>query len=375
MNSNANRHQAYPAWAPRFWHGMLISDWLKLLAQNRFRIHPARLGLAFTVTSVTLFNSTMRLFHQAFFSRHVSEAQIPDDPVFIVGHWRSGTTYLHELLSCDDRFTTPTTYQCFAANHFLVTEQVVPRLFWFLMPKQRPMDNVRVGWDAPQEDEFALCAMGVPSPYLRMAFPNEPNEYLQYLDLLEVSPKDLEQWKRCLTRFLMGLTYDSGKRLILKSPTHTARIGLLAEMFPKAKFIHIVRHPLSLYPSTIKLWRVLDEAQSLQRPHFRDLKPYVFRAFRRMYDAFEQQRQQLADNQITDIRYEDLVQDPVSVMERTYAHLELGEFDTVREKLETYARGQRSYQTNKYDLTNEYRDEILEHWGHYAHRYGYLDPA
>ena len=248
-------------------------------------------------------------------------------------------------------------------------------MFWFLMPKRRPMDNVRVGWDAPQEDEFALCAMGVPSPYLRMAFPNEPDEYLEYLDLQGVTPEHLEKWKDSLTRFLMGLTYDSGKRLILKSPTHTARISLLAEMFPKAKFIHIVRHPFSVYPSTIKLWRVLDEAQSLQRPHFRDLKPYVFRAFRRMYDAFEEQREQLADNQITDIRYEDLVKDPVSVMERTYAHLELGEFETVREKLEKYAGDQRSYKTNTYDLTNEYREEILQHWGRYAERYGYTEQA
>ncbi|HMB89488.1 MAG TPA: sulfotransferase, partial [Rhodothermales bacterium] len=114
---------------------------------------------------------------------------------------------------------------------------------------------------------------------------------------------------------------------------------------------------------------------SLQRPHFRNLKPYVYRAFHRMYDAFEQQREQLADNQITDIRYEDLIQDPVSVMERTYAHLELGEFETVRERMEKYAGDQRSYKTNTYDLTDEYREEILQHWGRYAERYGYVEQA
>jgi hypothetical protein len=84
MNSKAKSKPTYPAWAPRFWHGMLVSDWLKLLAHNRFRIHPTRLGLACTVTSLTLFNSTMRLFHQAVFSRRVTDAEIPDDPVFIV---------------------------------------------------------------------------------------------------------------------------------------------------------------------------------------------------------------------------------------------------------------------------------------------------
>ena len=105
--------------------------------------------------------------------------------------------------------------------------------------------------------------MGVPSPYLRIAFPNEPRDYLDYLDL-NLSADELLVWETQLQRFLKSLAIAHKKRLILKSPTHTSRIGTLAEMFPKARFLHIVRDPRSVYPSTMKLWRVLDEAQGLQ---------------------------------------------------------------------------------------------------------------
>ncbi|MDG2384635.1 MAG: sulfotransferase [Pirellulaceae bacterium] len=373
MNSDSTKRPQYPTWAPRFWHGMLFGDWIKLLSTHRFRVHPLRWGLAATVTGATFFNSTMRLASQAIYARRALETPIPQDPVFILGHWRSGTTYLHELMSCDSRFATPTTYQCFAANHFLMTEKWVPRLLWFLMPSKRPMDNVSVGWNAPQEDEFALCSMGIPSPYLRMAFPNEEDRYLNYLDLKSLDANELMEWQQAMQAFLQGLTFDSGKRLILKSPTHTARVGLLSQMFPRAKFLHIVRDPLAIYPSTLKLWKVLDHVQGFQIPKHRKLEPYVIEAFQRMYQAFEQQRNQLADDQIFDIRYEELVENPSQILSQAYDHLNLGDFSTVRKRLEEFAGGKREYRTNQYQLSAETQNEILDKWGCYATKYGYVN--
>lgn len=375
MSSSGSKSKHYPAIAPRFWHGMLLSDWIRLVGQNHCRIHPLRLGLAFTVTGATVVNSTLRLANQAIYGRKLPSTELVDDPVFIVGHWRSGTTYLHELMSCDDRFASPSTYQCFAANHFLLSEGVIPKLLWFVMPSKRPMDNVRVGWDAPQEDEFALCSMGLPSPYLRMAFPNVPNRYLDYLDLEGVSNTELDRWKKAFLTFLKGLTLDMDKRLILKSPTHTARIGLLAQMFPRAKFLHIVRDPLAVYPSTLRLWRVLDEAQSLQIPHHRNLDAYVLEAFQKMYRAFEQGRDQLSPNQIYDIRYEELVADPARELRQAYEALDLGDFDAVAPRLTEFVGAKREYRTNRYELSPEVQNEVLSHWGDYASKYGYTAKA
>ena len=353
----------------------MFSDWVKLAAENRFRCHPFRLGLAGTVTGATVFNSTLGWASQALYGRRVAAMQLVDDPVFIVGHWRSGTTYLHELMSCDERFASPTSYQCFAANHFLLSERFVPKLLWFLMPSKRPMDNVNFGWNVPQEDEFALCSMGVPSPYLRMAFPNEPNRYLEYLDLAEMPSEELDAWKSAFLDFLKALTLHTGKQLILKSPTHTARIGLLSQMFPRAKFLHIVRDPLAVYPSTIRLWKVLDEAQSLQLPNHQGLEQYVLDAFQKMYESFEQGREQLQPGQIYDIHYEELVKDPVRELREAYERLELEDFDTVAPKLEEFVGRKREYRTNRYQLSPGSQQEILQNWGAYATRYGYTAKA
>ena len=41
----------------QFWHGMLFTDWLRLLAKHRYQVHPLRWGLASTITLLTLYNS------------------------------------------------------------------------------------------------------------------------------------------------------------------------------------------------------------------------------------------------------------------------------------------------------------------------------
>src|SRR5262249_52769865 len=149
-----------------------------------------------------------------------------------------------------------TTYECLEPNHFLLTEGLFRRFPRFLMPSKRPMDEMAAGWERPQEDEFALCMMGQPSPYLRIAFPNReaPEEYLE---LERVSPGQLAGWKRALVGFLRRVTFARPKRLVLKSPTHSCRIKVLRELFPDAKFIHIIRDPRAVYPSTVHLWKSL----------------------------------------------------------------------------------------------------------------------
>jgi hypothetical protein len=60
----------------------------------------------------------------------------------------------------------------------------------WLIPKQRPMDNMAAGWDRPQEDEFALLTLGAPTPYERMAFPNDEPPYGEFLDMRGCQPGD-----------------------------------------------------------------------------------------------------------------------------------------------------------------------------------------
>src|SRR6476661_4244350 len=107
----------YHLWAARFWHGMLFGPWVRLVARNRFRISFTRLPLAFTITCASVLNSLLRPVQEFFY-------------------WRYGTTLLHELLVLDERYTFPTTYECYAPNHFLISDWVITK-FKFLLPEKR----------------------------------------------------------------------------------------------------------------------------------------------------------------------------------------------------------------------------------------------
>jgi hypothetical protein len=98
----------YPFWSPRFWHGMRFGDWMQLLAENHFRVHPYRWTLAGLISCITPFNTVMSRVQRLVFGRRI-DATVIQPPLFIIGHWRSGTTFLHELLLLDERFTCPTT--------------------------------------------------------------------------------------------------------------------------------------------------------------------------------------------------------------------------------------------------------------------------
>ena len=113
MSQESVKTHPYPAWSPRFWHGMRFGDWIGLLAENRCRIHPLRWAMVGLISLITPFNTVMLRVQRLWYGRRIDATPI-QPPLFIIGHWRSGTTFLHELMVLDDRFTYPTTYQCFA---------------------------------------------------------------------------------------------------------------------------------------------------------------------------------------------------------------------------------------------------------------------
>ncbi len=371
----AARRNYYPQRTPRFWHGMRFCAAVRLLAKNRFRIHPFRWGMTFMVLLCSAISSTLYLIVKLLHGRRIDQTNISEPPIFIIGHWRSGTTLLHELLIRDPRFAYPTTYECFAANHFVVSEWILPRMFWFLLPPKRPMDNMSAGFDRPQEEEIALCALGAPTPYLRMAFPNHPPPYSEFYDMEGVNANDLQRFKHLLTWFVKALTYYKKKRIVLKSPPNTGRIAVLADIFPGTKFIHCVRDPCALFPSTRRTWEALDHAQGFQLPNHEDLDEYIFDTLPRMYGGFESQRSSVDPTSICDVRYEDLAHDPVGQLQMVYEKLDIGGFENVRAQIEEYVESQKDYQPNRHELDPDTKAEILRRWSDYGLKYGYCEPG
>src|SRR5262249_48831511 len=181
----------------------------------------------------------------------------------------------------------------------------------------------------PQEDEFALCMLGQPSPYLTIAFPNRPPQDQEAFDLESMPPAAQVAWQHAFHRLLQALTLKSPRRLVLKSPTHSCRIKTLLELFPDARFVHIVRDPYVVFPSTVNLWKSLYEMHGLQKPTFVGLEEYVFHTFTHLYAQLKKGKALVAPGRFHELRYEELVRDPVGQMRALYEHLGLGGFEDV----------------------------------------------
>ncbi len=359
-------------WTPHMWIGCSLTGWLRMLCRNRWAITPIYWHVGLIITLSALIHAVMWLVQKAWFGDRIDRTPIRQPPLFIIGHWRTGTTLLHELLILDDRHTYPNNYQCMVPHHFLVSEWLLTRLFWFLLPGHRPMDNMVMGWEHPQEDEFALCMLGQPSPYLTIAFPNHPPQDQEAFDLQGLKPLVRQRWKDAFLLFLRHLTCKDPRRLVLKSPTHSCRIKVLLEMFPEARFLHIVRDPYVVYPSTMNLWKSLYNTQGLQWPTFAGLGEHVFETFVRLYDRIEQDQKLLPPGQFHELRYEDLIRDPIGELRRAYDALGLGEFEEALPKFQKYLTENAGYQTNQYrPLDPALQEEITRRWGKVIRHYGY----
>lgn len=368
--SLASKTNPYPWYSPRFWHGKRFRDWFDLLRVNRFSIHPARWPLASIVSFCSLCNSSLAWLHDRKYGKQIEATPIAQPPVFIIGHWRSGTTLLHELMVHDPRYCFPSTYQCFMPHHFRMSEWLMTNYFRFLLPKKRPMDNMEAGWEHPQEDEFALENLGVPTVYSRMAFPNHPTRNMESLDM-QLSQPDLQRWQAAMLYFAKSLTLEYHKPILFKSPPHTGRLQVLSQLFPGAKFIHMARDPYSLFPSTVRLWNSLDEVQALQRPKGERTEEFVFDAFSRMYASYEVQRADLPPSQLAEVKYEQLVKQPAAELQRVYEQLGLGDFESIRPAIEKHMESQKAYQPNTHQMEPRLVAQINDRWSRYFELFSY----
>lgn len=366
------RHAFFRAASPGVVTGITAGAWLRLLAQNRFRISPAYWPKAAFTTLASGLSSTFAVAEKAVYGRKIASTVVPP-PLFVLGHWRSGTTHLHNLLAIDKRFGSPRFSEVTIPSTFLTGERVLNTAAKYLLPKTRfEIDNVSLSIDAPSEEEFALAQMTFHSPYMGWAFPEHADYYGRYLNFRGVPEREVAEWKAAFLTFLKKLTVRHHKPMILKSPPHTARIKLLLDIFPDARFVHIHRDPYTVYQSTrhlhVSSWRnfafqKLDEG-ALQE---RILKQHVD-----MFDAFFDDRSLIPPGRFTELSFNELEADPIGQVQRIYRELSLPDFAHVQPKMKSYVDSLSGYKKNKHvDLPAELRERIAKEWRRTFDAWGY----
>jgi hypothetical protein len=288
------------------------------------------------------------------------------DAIVVLGYWRSGTTLLHELLCLDTRYTYPTTHACMNPHHFLLTE--ASALARGGASATRPMDEMEVRASSPQEDEFALLALGARSPYEALLIPRILPEALKLTDPRDLSPADQKRWREVFLSFLSGVSARGvvqGERrpMILKSPTHGARVDTLRELLPDARYVLIVRDPVTNFESVVRMWKKMFETYAMEPVPSDDFIREAVLVDRPRFEAkLAASTATLPENRFASLTYESLIANPVGVIEGLYQRLDLGDFEPVRENLiaETKRRG--GYKAKGSLPSEVWRERISSEW-------------
>lgn len=351
--------------------GITAGDWWRLLERNDFAVDAVYYHRAAMVSLLSLFNSWHRYHEERQYGGEVAATAITRPPLFILGHWRSGTTHLHNLLAQDDvNFAYANTYQVVNPHTFLTTEETNTRRFAWMVPKKRPMDNMALSFESPQEDEFAPLLISLLSPYLGVSFPSREDHYQRYLTFDDVPREEIEEWKRGFEWFLKKLTFKYQRALLLKSPPHTARIRVLLEMFPNAKFLHIHRRPEEVLQSFRHYYDTAMWHTYLQRPDRSRIDDEIFQRYRTLYGAFFRDRPSIPAGNFHEVGFEQLERDPMGTVREIYRTFSID--DRALPKIEAYVGTLKGYEKNQFaSVDDASKQRIRDEWREFYEPFGY----
>jgi omega-hydroxy-beta-dihydromenaquinone-9 sulfotransferase len=354
------------AFMSRFGPGLLggirLGDWMKLLLRERSAVEWRFLPRLLAITSQAAKNSAWHRLECRRFNSVLESVSVPP-PIFILGHWRSGTTLLHNLLAQDHRFATPNSYQTSFPHIFLSAERFEAPMLRGWIPRTRPMDDMKLSLSLPQEDEFALCASTQMSPCMAWVFPRQREKFERYLTMSAVSDQELRVWEQAFLLLVKKLYWLYQRRLVLKSPPHTARVRRLLNLFPGAKFVHIHRQPYHIFRSSLHLFRIMFRWHGLQRPSLGDLDDWILRQGEQMYEAFFDARPVIPRGAYHEMGFEDLERDPVGELAKLYRALDLPDFPAVQPEINRYVDSLQGYRKNALpDLAPVVREQVAGRW-------------
>lgn len=353
--------------------GTDLFTWLHVLNQNKYAVDLRFIPKALFITATAMFNASFQLTEKLFYDGKINKQQVLK-PVFILGHPRSGTTYLQYVLGQDPAFAYCSTFEGLVPHIFLTGGKPLQWAMQQLMPSTRPQDNVRVSATLPVEEEFAMANMSHASWVHGLYFPKSLERVFNDSVIFSgTDPKLLAHWKKHFLYFLKKLTYKyPGKQLLLKSPANTGRLRELHELFPDAKFIHIHRNPYEVYQSTERLYEKILPVVSFHRADPKAVKEHIFYFYEKMYQKYLRDKEAIPANQLIEFSYADFTANPMAMMQRTYEQLSLGDFSAAKSFLEKEVTETKGYQKNTYDLLDAAtRDRIATQWRFAFDAFGY----
>ncbi len=299
--------------------------------------------------------------------------KIEQDPLFVLGHWRSGTTFVHNVLSCDTQFGYTTTYQTVFPNVMLSFQWLFKWVMGKVMPDKRPVDGLELKPDLPQEEEFALANMMPYSYYNFWLFPQDMMEYCdKYLLFNDTTELEMSTFEESFKRLIQVSMYNTGgSRYLSKNPPHTGRVKELLKIFPNAKFVYLMRNPYTVFESTKSFFtKTIKPLQFHQREDKHIEKDFV-EIYSRMYDKYQSDKALIPAGNLIEMKFEDFEADPIGMTEKIYSTLSLDGFEEALPAMEVYAGGKRGHKKNSYNYAPQTVKIVEEKWSRALKDWGY----
>lgn len=374
----------------------MYSDYDTMRAMLRLAHSPRTFSLTRTLFADGLVSAATVLGAVNRAAERVDDVLYPDcrgvplgKPIYIVAAPRSGTTFLHRMMSFDEQFTALKLYQSFfptvsghkVANRVAKVNGRVGALLKGL--RSRLDESYFGGWEGihetglgqDEEDEaWWALAFATPAIWLVLPFP-EQFDHLRFVDRLpdEKRAQLVAYYRECVQRHLYS---HPGKTLLAKNVLLPGRFEIVTSALPDARFIHVLRHPYEALPSTLSLFTVPWRWHS---PHIRPDGPEVRALAQLTVDYYRFLHQKTLESErdgsrrFMCIQYRDLLADPAKHVLDIYDRFQLTMSDGVREQLLARGAEQKKYKSDhqysleQFGLTKDFvYNELKDLFDHYG---------
>lgn len=296
------------------------------------------------------------LFHQK-----IEQVKITQAPVFILGHWRSGTTYLHTLMACDKQFGYLTNAQAFLPMVMLLGQSIVKRVMSKSIPEKR-WDGVKLSVDSPQEEEFALFRLFGDSAYTGWHYPHQLSSFFKKHGLGQFSTEaDAQKFKKQYLYLLKKLTLaNDGQSLLLKNPINTGRIPFLLDLFPNARFIYLQRTPREVLLSAERMHEQMIKRFSITGRSKTEVTEFVTHFHQALLAKYEKDKNLIPRKQLIEIDYDFFISQPEKTVEIIYEYLGLDHYS--KSTFQNFIQKQKNYQPANWEKSSKFncsmRDDV-----------------
>jgi hypothetical protein len=325
----------------------------------------------------TIVTEPFRWIELATKNKIIEEHIIQKPPVFILGYYRSGTTFLQQMFMQDERLGYMSLYQTVFPELMLTFEHTLTPLLELsskIIKAKNPFHRIPLTWHSPGEEDVGLT--GMVSPYALQwsyLFPQKIDRYFEKYVLFEnISGDEIQGWKNSYLYLLKKLSIaNKSRQLVLKNPPNTARIKMLLSLFPGAKFIFIHRNPFEVYASNKRLWKMIRDTYMLGRLRSVNFSNIILDTYSKMMSRYLQDKALIPVGQLMEIRYETFIANPVNSMKNIYHRLNLGNFNYCEPAMTTYASSQKNYSLLKHSLAQDEENIVSEKWEKFIEYYHY----